>query len=92
MLGSIEANVLIVTREALYLTLIASAPPIVISLIVGFIISLFQATTQIQEQTLTFAPKILIVFGVLALTGPWIGHQLLAFTFHLFDRFPYMVH
>jgi flagellar biosynthesis protein FliQ len=88
----IDVHVTNVTREALYLTLIASGPPIVISLIVGFAISLFQATTQIQEQTLTFAPKILIVFGVLALAGPWIGHQLLAFTFQLFDRFPFMVH
>ena len=87
----IDVHVANVTREALYLTLIASAPPIVISLIVGFAISLFQATTQIQEQTLTFAPKILIVFGVLGLAGPWIGHQLLAFTFELFDRFPFMV-
>ena len=80
-----------ITREALYLVLIASAPPIIISLIVGFIISLFQATTQIQEQTLTFAPKLIVVFGVLALAGPWIGTQLLRFTFQLFDRFPYMV-
>ena len=87
----IDVYVTNVTREALYLTLIASAPPIVVSLIVGFIISLFQATTQIQEQTLTFAPKILIVFGVLGIAGPWIGHQLLAFTFQLFDRFPFMV-
>ncbi|MBI5544279.1 MAG: flagellar biosynthesis protein FliQ [Deltaproteobacteria bacterium] len=87
----IETYVANITREALYLTLIASAPPIFISLVVGFIISLFQATTQIQEQTLTFAPKIIIVFGVLALAGPWIGHQLLAFTYQMFDRFPYMV-
>jgi len=47
--------------------------------------------TQIQEQTLTFAPKVIVVFGVLALTGPWIGHQLLLFTYHLFDRFPMVV-
>lgn len=80
-----------ITREALYLVLIASAPPIIISLIVGFAISLFQATTQIQEQTLTFAPKLVVVFGVLAIAGPWIGSQLLRFTYHLFDRFPMMV-
>ena len=61
------------------------------SMLVGFVVAVFQATTQIQEQTLSFAPKILIVFGVLALTGPWIGHQLLAFTYHLFDRFPFVV-
>lgn len=76
-----------VTREGLYLVLIASAPPILASLVIGLIISLFQATTQIQEQTLTFAPKIVVTFGVLALTGPWIGAQLVQFTFNLFDRF-----
>ncbi|MBX5482232.1 MAG: flagellar biosynthesis protein FliQ [Myxococcaceae bacterium] len=80
-----------ITQEALYLVLIASAPPIVMSLVVGFIISVFQATTQIQEQTLTFAPKVLVVFGVLALAGTWIGAQLLRFTFQLFDRFPEMI-
>jgi len=58
---------------------------------VGFAISLFQATTQIQEQTLTFAPKVIAVFGVLAITGPWIGHQLVRFTYHLFDRFPALI-
>jgi flagellar biosynthetic protein FliQ len=80
-----------ITQEALILTLVVSAPPIILSLIVGLIISIFQATTQIQEQTLTFAPKVIIVFGVLALGGPWIGGQLIRFTFHLFDRFPAMI-
>ncbi len=80
-----------VTQEALFLVLIASAPPILLSLIVGFLISVFQATTQIQEQTLTFAPKVVVVFGVLALMGSWIGSQLLRFTFRLFDQFPYLI-
>ncbi len=84
-------QILYITQEALYLVLVASAPPIVMSLVVGFIISVFQATTQIQEQTLTFAPKVIIVFGVLALAGSWIGSQLLRFTFHVFDRFPEMI-
>jgi flagellar biosynthetic protein FliQ len=61
------------------------------SLLIGFLISLFQATTQIQEQTLTFAPKVIVVFGVLAMAGPWIGHQLVRFTFHIFDRFPALI-
>jgi len=87
----IESFVTNITREALYMVVIASAPPIVISLLVGFVISLFQATTQIQEQTLTFAPKLIVVFGVLALSGPWIGHQLMSFTYQLFDRFPALV-
>ncbi|HLT29789.1 MAG TPA: flagellar biosynthesis protein FliQ [Myxococcaceae bacterium] len=80
-----------VTQEALFLVLIASAPPILLSLLVGFLISVFQATTQIQEQTLTFAPKVVVVFGVLALTGSWIGAQLLRFTFRLFDQFPALI-
>ncbi|MFY2557593.1 flagellar biosynthesis protein FliQ [Myxococcus sp. CA051A] len=80
-----------ITQEALFLVLVVSAPPVLMSLIVGFMISLFQATTQIQEQTLTFAPKVIIVFGVLAMTGPWIGSQLVRFTFHVFDRFPALI-
>jgi flagellar biosynthetic protein FliQ len=81
----------VITQQALFLVLVVSAPPVITSLLVGFLISLFQATTQIQEQTLTFAPKVVIVFGVLALTGPWIGSQLLRFTFHIFDRFPALI-
>jgi flagellar biosynthetic protein FliQ len=80
-----------ITQEALFLVLVASAPPVAMSLLVGFIISVFQATTQIQEQTLSFAPKVIVVFGVLALSGAWIGSQLLRFTFHIFDRFPYLI-
>jgi flagellar biosynthetic protein FliQ len=80
-----------ITQEALYLVLICSAPPIVMALVVGFVISVFQATTQIQEQTLSFAPKIIMVFGTLALAGAWIGSQLMRFTFHVFDRFPAMI-
>lgn len=79
------------TQQALLLVVIASAPPVVMSLIVGFAISVFQATTQIQEQTLSFAPKVVVVFGVLALSGAWIGTQLLRFTFHIFDRFPALI-
>lgn len=80
-----------ITQEALYLVLICSAPPILMALMVGFIVSVFQATTQIQEQTISFAPKIIMVFGTLALAGSWIGTQILRFTFHLFDRFPAMI-
>jgi len=81
-----------IVQQALYLVLIASAPAVLMSLVVGFMIAVFQATTQIQEQTLSFAPKVVIVFGVLALAGSWIGTQLLRFTFHVFDRFPYLIH
>jgi flagellar biosynthesis protein FliQ len=80
-----------ITRESLYLVIVASGLPIVLSLIVGFAVSIFQATTQIQEQTLTFAPKLVMVFGVLALAGPWIGGQLVRFTFECFNRFALVV-
>jgi flagellar biosynthesis protein FliQ len=80
-----------ILQQALYLVLVVSAPPVLMSLLVGFIIAVFQATTQIQEQTLSFAPKVIIVFGVLALTGPWIGDQLVRFTFHVFDQFPALI-
>ncbi len=80
-----------VTQEALFLVLVCSAPPVILSLIVGFLISVFQATTQIQEQTLSFAPKVVIVFGALALLGGWIGAQLMRFTGHIYDRFPAMI-
>ncbi|HZN94688.1 MAG TPA: flagellar biosynthesis protein FliQ [Myxococcales bacterium] len=84
-------QLIFITQEALYLVLVCSGPPVVISLVVGLIIAVFQATTQIQEQTLTFAPKMVIVFGVLALLGSWMGSILLAFAFQVFDRFPEMI-
>ena len=80
-----------ITQEALFLVLIASGPPVIMSLVVGFMVSVFQATTQIQEQTLSFAPKVVVVFGVLGLSGAWIGAQLMRFTFHIYDRFPTML-
>lgn len=84
-------NLTYITQQALFLVVVASAPPVLMSLVVGFLISVFQATTQIQEQTLSFAPKVVAVFGVLALSGGWIGAQLLRFTFHVFDRFPALI-
>ncbi len=80
-----------ITQQALILVLVCSGPPIVLSLVVGFAVSVFQATTQIQEQTLSFAPKLVIVFGVLGLAGSWMGTQLLRFTFHIYDRFPALI-
>jgi flagellar biosynthetic protein FliQ len=64
-------NLTYVIQQALVLVLVVSGPPIVLALIIGFVISVFQAATQIQEQTLSFAPKLVIIFGVLGLAGPW---------------------
>ena len=60
-----------VMREGLYTILITAAPMLLISLVVGLIISVFQTVTSIQEQTLTFVPKIVSVFLILMLTGHW---------------------
>jgi flagellar biosynthetic protein FliQ len=71
--------------------LILSAPPILASLAVGLMISLFQATTQIQEQTLTFVPKIVVVFAVLGILGPWLISQVVIFTTRIYSAIPHVV-
>lgn len=72
--------VLDIGREALMITMLISAPLLLISLLIGLIISIFQATTQIQEQTLTFVPKILAIFGSIILFGPWMLNILINYT------------
>ena len=86
----VEQLVLRVFREGLVMVLILSAGPMVISMLVGLIISLFQATTQIHEQTLTFVPKILTVFLSLAILGPWMIGQMVKFTAAIFNLIPYL--
>lgn len=66
-------------REALLLMVLASLPPIGASLVVGFLMSLFQATTQLQESTLTVVPKLCAAVLALVLAGPWIAGQLTRF-------------
>lgn len=83
-----EDYILQITREGLYLVVIASGPPLLASVVIGLIVSVFQATTQIQEQTLTFVPKLVGVFLTLAIAGPWIGSQLVRFTRLVFEGFP----
>jgi flagellar biosynthetic protein FliQ len=75
-------------REGLFLAVLLSAPVVLAALLVGLFVSLVQATTQIQEQTLSFAPKLVAVMIALAVTGPWIGAQLVRFTGVLFDVIP----
>ena len=75
-------------REALLVVLLISAPLLGFALLVGVIISIFQAVTQIQEMTLTFVPKILAVLIALLAFGPWIIRILLNFTTTLFLNLP----
>ena len=77
-----------VVKQGLILVLILSAAPVLTSMLVGLIVSIFQAMTQIQDQTISFVPKVIAVFVVLILIGPWIGIQLVKFAQQLFIRFP----
>lgn len=72
--------------EAVYTTLKASAPMMILALVVGLIISVFQATTQIQEQTLAFVPKIVVVLLAILIFGPWILNTLVDFTYNLMSN------
>lgn len=80
--------ILRITTEALLMVVVVCGPPIIISMVVGLIISLFQAVTQIQEATLTFVPKMIVIFAALAAMGPWLGSSLVRFTQLCFEEFP----
>ena len=82
-----EAYLISITKQALYLTLILSAPAVAAAMMIGLVVSLVQATTQVQEQTLTFVPKLVAVIVTLALVGPWTMVQLVSFTHSLLDSF-----
>lgn len=77
-MGALELSHLLV--QALYLTLLVSLPVLGVSLLVGLVVSLFQAMTQVQEQTLTFVPKLLAVALTLAVAGAWMGGEVVRFT------------
>jgi flagellar biosynthetic protein FliQ len=66
-------------QQALYLMLMVSAPLLLVVLVVGLVVSIFQAATQINEQTLSFVPKIIAAVGVLALAGPWMMTSLVEY-------------
>jgi flagellar biosynthesis protein FliQ len=75
-----EAILLEVGRDAVIVTLKLGAPLMLIALLIGLVISLFQALTQIQEVTLTFVPKIIVVFVAMLLLAPFMLHTLTDFT------------
>ena len=76
--------------QALYLVLWLSLPPIIVGSVVGTLFSLFQALTQIQEQTLSFGIKLIAVSLTILLTSRWIGGELFNFTLQLFESIPTM--
>lgn len=76
-----------IAREALWLIIKCSAPMLLVSLVVGLTISIFQTVTSIQEQTLTFVPKIISIFVTVILCGGWIMENIITFMNHLFENF-----
>ena len=77
--------------EALQLTLLVSAPLLLTALVVGLVVSVFQAATQINEMTLSFIPKLIGVFVAIVVSGPWILQLLIDYTQRLFSGIPGMV-
>lgn len=80
-----ESEVLGVFQEAIILVLKLSAPLLIVSIIVGLVVAIFQAATQIHEQTLTFVPKVLAAAVILWLLGSWMIHTMSDFVRYLFD-------
>ena len=81
-----EGVILDVSRNAFMTIIVTAAPPLLVSLISGLIISIFQTVTSIQEQTLTFVPKILAVFLTLMLLGDWMLNQMTDFMIELWNN------
>ena len=77
---SIQDFIVQITNEAILITIVVSLPSILLSLVIGVAVAIFSATTQIQEQSLSFVPKMIAVFACLAITGPWIGATMIRFT------------
>lgn len=82
-----EGQIMDISRDAIYTIILTSAPLLLVSLIVGLVVSIFQTVTSIQEQTLTFVPKILAVFAALLLVGAWMLDEMSGFMVRLWSDF-----
>jgi flagellar biosynthetic protein FliQ len=84
-------TVMEIGRQAIEVTLIIAAPTLVTALVVGLIISIFQAATQINESTLQFVPKLISMFVVILLFGPWMLQYLIDYIQRLFGSIPQLI-
>lgn len=84
----IESHVIQLAYQGLLLILILSAPPIMVSMFFGILVAIFQAATQIQEQTLSFTIKLVAVTLTLMFTGPWLGQMIMSLATTVFRNFP----
>lgn len=83
-------SVMTIGQQAMELTLMVSAPMLLTGLIIGLIVSIFQAATQINEMTLSFIPKLVGMFVVLIITGPWMIGIMLDYMTRLYSSIPYL--
>ena len=81
-----EADALDIVQAALWTVIAASGPAILAAMVMGVVIALFQALTQVQEMTLTFVPKVVVIIAVVTVTAPFIGAQVLAFSEQVYAR------
>jgi flagellar biosynthetic protein FliQ len=86
-----ENIVIDITRQAIYIVIKTSAPMLLASLVVGLIVSILQTVTSIQEQTLTFVPKLIAVLVIIMLCGGWIMNTLKEYVIELFSNFDYYI-
>ena len=86
-----ELQAMDLARHSILIAMQLSMPILLLSLVVGVIVSLFQAVTQIQEQTLTFVPKIIVLVVALVVLGPWMLHTIVGFASGLFASLPRVI-
>lgn len=84
-----ESDVFTLITQGVQVILFASLPVVGMGLLVGFIISLLQAVTQIQEQTLTFVPKMITVLLMIAFSAPWVSAMIVDYATQLWEKIPY---
>lgn len=87
-----EQTAIDITRNAFMIALQISGPLLIGSLVIGMLVSIFQAVTQISEQTLSFVPKVLFVAASLALLGPWMSQTLISYIVGTFNALPTVAH
>lgn len=84
-------TVITLGQQAVEMTLVLSAPLLLTALALGLVVSIFQAATQINEMTLSFIPKMIGIFVVLILSGPWMVNTMVDFIRRLFENIPWMI-
>ena len=84
-------SVMSIGSQAIHVSLLLGAPLLLVALVVGLVISIFQAATQINEATLSFIPKLLAVFATMVIAGPWMLNQMLDYMRSLFMSIPQLV-